>query len=42
MGNQSRVFIRICTIFTSSDMTSFVYFGDEKHDLSKWLGNEKK
>ena len=35
------VFIRICTIVTSSDMTSFVYIGDEKHHLSKWLGKEK-
>ena len=31
------VFIRMCTIVTSSDMTSFVYIGDEKHHLSKWL-----
>ena len=36
------VFIRMCTIVTSSDMTSFVYIGDEKHHLSKWLGKEKK
>ena len=26
----------------SSDMTLFVYIGDEKHHLSKWLGKEKK
>ena len=25
------MFIRMCTIVTSSDMTSFVYIGDEKH-----------
>ena len=36
------VFIRMCTIVTSSDMTSFAYIGDEKHHLSKWLGKEKK
>ena len=36
------VFIRICTIVTSSDMTSFIYIGDENHHLSKWLGKEKK
>ena len=36
------VFIRMCTVVTSSDMTSFVYIGDEKHHLSKWLGKEKK
>ena len=36
------VFIRMCTIVTSSDMTSFIYIGDEKHHLSKWLGKEKK
>ena len=38
----SWVFIRMCTIVTSSDMTSFVCIGDEKHHLSKWLGKEKK
>ena len=32
----------MCTIVKSSDMTSFVYIGDEKHRLSKWLGKEKK
>ena len=36
------VFIRICTIVTSSNMTSFIYIGDGKHHLSKWLGKEKK
>ena len=36
------VFIRMCTVVTSSDMTSFVYIDDEKHHLSKWLGKEKK
>ena len=36
------VFIRMCKIVTSSDMTSFVYICDEKHHLSKWLGKEKK
>ena len=40
--NLTVVFIRMCTIVTSSDMTSFVYIGDEKHHLSKWLGKEKK
>ena len=40
--NLTWVFIRMCTIVTSSDMTSFVYIGDEKHHLSKWLGKEKK
>ena len=35
------VLIRMCTIVTSSDMTSFVYIDDEKHHLSKWLGKEK-
>ena len=40
--NLTWVFIRMCTIVTSSDMTSFVYKGDEKHHLSKWLGKEKK
>ena len=40
--NLTWMFIRMCTIVTSSDMTSFVYIGDEKHNLSKWLGKEKK
>ena len=40
--NLTWVFIRMCTIVTSSDMTSFVYIGDEKHPLSKRLGKEKK
>ena len=40
--NLTWVFIRMYTIVTSSDMTSFVYIGDEKHHLSKWLGKEKK
>ena len=40
--NLTWVFIRMCTIVASSDMTSFVYIGDEKHPLSKWLGKEKK
>ena len=40
--NVTWVFTRMCTIVTSSDMTSFVYIGDEKHHLSKWLGKEKK
>ena len=40
--NLTWVFIRICTIDTSSDMMSLVYIGDEKHPLSKWLGEEKK
>ena len=39
--NLTWVFIRMCTIVTSSDMTSFIYIG-EKHHLSKWLGKEKK
>ena len=30
-------FIRMCTIVTSSDMTSFIYIGDEKHHLSNGL-----
>ena len=34
--NLTWVFIRMCTIVTSSDMTSFVYIGEEKHHLSKW------
>ena len=40
--NLTWVFITMCTIVTSSDMTSFIYIGDEKHHLSKWLGKEKK
>ena len=40
--NLTWVFIRMCTVVTSSDMTSFVYIGDEKHHLLKWLGMEKK
>ena len=32
----------VCTIVTSSDMTSFIYIGDEKHHLSKWFRKEKK
>ena len=40
--NLTWVFIRMCTIVTSSDMTSSVYIGDEKHHLSKWLGKENK
>ena len=40
--NLTQVIIRMCTIVTSSDMTSFIYIGDEKHHLSKWLGKEKK
>ena len=36
------VFIIMCTIVTSLDMTSFVYIGDEKHHLSKWHGKEMK
>ena len=40
--NLTWVFIRMCTIVTSSEMTSFIYIGDEKHHLSKWLGKEKK
>ena len=39
--NLTWVFIKMCTIVTSSDMTSFVYICDEKHHLSKWLGKEK-
>ena len=35
-------FIRMCTIVTSLDMTSFIYIGDEKHHLSKWFGKENK
>ena len=41
--NLTLVFIRLFTIVTSSDMTSFIYIDDdEKHHLSKWLGKEKK
>ena len=40
--NLTLVFIRMCTIVTSSDMTSLIYIRDEKHHLSKWLGKEKK
>ena len=40
--NLTWVFIRMCTIVTSSDMTSFIYIDDEKHHLSKWLGKEKE
>ena len=40
--NLTSVYIRMCTIVTSSDVTSFIYIGDEKHHLSKWFGNEKK
>ena len=35
------VFIRMCTIVTSSDMTSFAYIGDEKHHLSKCLERKR-
>ena len=35
--NLTWVFIRMCTIVTSSDMTSFIYIGDEKHHLSNGL-----
>ena len=38
--NLTLVFIRLCTIVTSSDMTSFIYIGDENHHPSKWF--EKK
>ena len=38
--NLTWVFIKMCTIVTSSDMTSFIYIGDEKHHLSKWLGRK--
>ena len=36
------VFIRMCTIVTSMDMTSFVYIGDEKTSSVEmaWKGNE--
>ena len=40
--NLTWVFIRMFTIVTSSDMTSYIYIGDEKHHLSKWLGKKKK
>ena len=40
--NLTLVFIRMCTIVMSSDMTSFIYIVDEKHHLSKWFGKEKK
>ena len=40
--NLTWVFIRMRTVVTSSDMTSFNYIGDEKHHLSKWFGKEKK
>ena len=40
--NFTWVFNRMCTIVASSDMTSFIYIGDEKHHLSKWFGKEKK
>ena len=40
--NLTWVFIRMCTIVTSSDMTSFIYIGDEKHHLPKWFGKAKK
>ena len=40
--NLTLVFIRLCTIVTSSDMTSFIYIGDENHHLSKWFEKEKK
>ena len=40
--NLTCVFIRMCTIVTSSDMTSFIYIGDKKHHLSKWFGKVKK
>ena len=35
-------YVFMCTIVTSSDMTSFIYIGDEKHHLSKWFGKDKK
>ena len=35
------MFIRMCTIVTSSDMTSFVYIGDEKHHVKMaWKGKK--
>ena len=36
------VFIRMCMIVTSSDMTSFIYIGDKKHHLSKKAWKEKE
>ena len=39
--NLTWVFIRMCTIVTSSDMTSFVYIGDEKHHLSNGLERKR-
>ena len=42
LQSDNRKNLRMCAIVTSSDMTSFVYIGDEKHHLSKWLGKEKK
>ena len=38
----SWVFIRMCTVVPSSDMTSFVNIDDKKHHLSKWLGKKKE
>ena len=32
----------MCTIVTSSDMTSFIYIGDEKHHLICQNGLERK
>ena len=40
--NLTWLFIRMRTIVMSSDMTSFIYIGDEKHDLTKWFGKEMK
>ena len=40
--NSTWVFIRMCSIVTSSEMTSFIYIDDEKHHMSKWPGKEKK
>ena len=40
--NLTWVFIRMCTIVTSSDMMSFVYIDGEKHHLSKGQEKEKK
>ena len=35
------MFIRMCTIVTSSDMTSFIYIGDEKHHVKMaWKGKK--
>ena len=39
--NLTWVFIRTCMIVTSSDMTSFVYIGDEKHPLSNGLERKR-